>query len=162
MPNELNPDTPPRINRRTKVLAGVVLLLAVGCGVIYAMGDRGKPLELYAQTRTSLNTPTGGFALVEFALNQKCELESIQVGPMIGDQNPGEPVWHLVGSPRSLPLSNVTYGTTIPGMVKDDALADARRVRLVPDKTYWAKFAVAGHGTVELVFTTDPASNPQR
>lgn len=149
----------PRITRRTVALGVVVLLLAVAAGAVYLWGGSGKPLELYAQTRTSLNTPTGGFALVEFALNQQCELKSIKVAEMLGKETPGEPIWHVVGDPKSSPLTNVTYGTRVPNMTKHASLADAPRVRLLPGKTYWAQFDVAGHGTVETIFTTDPASN---
>lgn len=156
---EDTPDKKPLITRRAKTLAAAVLLLAVGYLAVLALGDRGKPLELYAQTRTSLNTPTGGFALVEFALNQECTLKSIKVCAMIDAQTPGDPIWYIVGDPRSRPLTNVTYGTNIPNMQKHESLTDARRVRLQPDTTYWAEFDVAGHGTVDATFTTDPATN---
>ncbi|MEM7627662.1 MAG: hypothetical protein AAF333_18860 [Planctomycetota bacterium] len=153
------PDPKPLITRRAKILAVAVLLLAAGYVAALALGDRGKPLELYAQTRTSLNTPTGGFALVEFALNQECSLKSIKVSEVDSAGEPGEPIWYVVGTPSSSPLTNVTYGTLIPNMIPHASYADAPRVRLRPDQTYAVEIEVAGRGTVDTVFTTDPPSN---
>lgn len=156
MPTSPPEDSKSRISRRLIGLSAVMLLLV---GAVWMTRGAGKPLELYAQTRTSLNTPSGGFALVEFALNQNCRIKSIRVWETVNQETSGDPIWHLVGDPRSDPLANLTYGATIPTMRTSDALADAPRVRLRPDTTYRVAVDVAGRGEVDAVFTTGPATN---